>query len=99
MRTAFRLSLSKIVLKECSKEAPVRSSLLIRQTRGTLASSAYRQLVSDGGSTPATPSNTTTAPSRTRKERLTSIVKSICPGVSIILSLYLSGTVEGGRAP
>jgi len=32
---------------------------------------------------PATPSNTTTAPSSTRKDLFTSIVKSTCPGVSI----------------
>ena len=35
--------------------------------------------------TPATPSNTATAPSRTFKERSTSIVKSTCPGVSMML--------------
>jgi hypothetical protein len=39
----------------------------------------------DCGSTPATPSKTTTAPSRTRIERFTSEVKSMCPGVSMIL--------------
>jgi len=40
---------------------------------------------SDCGSTPATPSKMTQAPSRTRSERFTSTVKSMCPGVSIRL--------------
>ena len=51
--------------------------------RGTRNLSAWRHTVSDCGSTPDTPSNTTTAPSSTRSERSTSIVKSTCPGVSI----------------
>ena len=38
--TAFFVRRSKIVAYECSKDAPVRSSLFIKQTRGTLASSA-----------------------------------------------------------
>ncbi len=42
--------------------------------------SAWRQTVSDWGSTPDEPQNTTTAPSSTRRERSTSIVKSTCPG-------------------
>ena len=45
--------------------------------------SAWCQTVSDCGCTPATPQNTTTAPSSTRSERSTSIVKSTWPGVSI----------------
>jgi hypothetical protein len=53
--------------------------------RGTRYLSASRQFVSVCGSTPATPSNTTTAPSSTRSERLTSMLKSMCPGVSIRL--------------
>jgi len=52
-------------------------------SRGTRNLSAWRQTVSDWGSTPETPSNTTTAPSRTRRLRSTSMVKSTCPGVSI----------------
>jgi hypothetical protein len=42
----------------------------MKQMRGTLYLSACRQTVSDCGSTPATPSNTATAPSRTRKRAL-----------------------------
>ena len=56
--------------------APTRSILLTKQTRGTPYLSAWRQTVSDCGSTPATPSNTATAPSSTRSERSTSTVKS-----------------------
>ncbi len=70
---------------ERSNEAPARSSLLMKQMRGTPYLSACRQTVSDCGSTPATPSNTATAPSSTRKERSTSIVKSTWPGVSMML--------------
>ena len=47
--------------------------------------SAWRQTVSDCGSTPATPQNTATAPSSTRSERSTSMVKSTWPGVSMML--------------
>ena len=53
--------------------------------RGTLYLSAWRQTVSDWGCTPATASNTATAPSRTRSERSTSAVKSTWPGVSMML--------------
>ena len=42
-------------------------------------------IVSRLGATPATPSNTATAPSRTRSDRSTSTVKSTCPGVSMML--------------
>ncbi len=68
-----------------SKSAPVRSSLFTKQMRGTLYLSACRHTVSDCGSTPATASNTTTPPSRTRSERSTSTVKSTWPGVSMML--------------
>ena len=68
--------------------APVRSSLLMKQMRGTPYRSACRQTVSDCGSTPATPSNTATAPSRTRSERSTSTVKSTWPGVSMMLMVW-----------
>ena len=44
---------------------------------------ACRHTVIVCGSTPATPSNTATAPSRTRSDRSTSAVKSTWPGVSI----------------
>ena len=63
----------------------MRSILLTKQMRGTSYLSAWRHTVSDWGSTPATPSNTATAPSRTRSERSTSTVKSTCPGVSMML--------------
>src|SRR3712207_7142404 len=48
---------------------------ILKQMRGTPYLSAWRHTVSDCGSTPATPSNTATAPSRTRRLRSTSIVK------------------------
>ncbi len=70
--------------------APMRSILLTKQIRGTLYRSAWRQTVSDCGSTPATPSNTATAPSRTRSERSTSTVKSTWPGVSMMLIWWSS---------
>ena len=46
---------------------------------------AYRQLVSDCGSTPATASKITTPPSSIRRLLSTSAVKSTCHGVSIKL--------------
>src|SRR5438270_845892 len=57
----------------------------MKQMRGTLYLSACRQTVSDCGCTPATASNTATAPSSTRRLRSTSTVKSTCPGVSMML--------------
>ena len=68
------------------KLAPVRSILLTKQMRGTPYLSAWRHTVSDCGSTPATESNTQTAPSSTRSERSTSMVKSTWPGVSMMLT-------------
>ncbi len=59
------------------------------QMRGTSYLSAWRHTVSDWGSTPSLPSNTATAPSRTRSERSTSTVKSTCPGVSMMLIWFL----------
>ena len=67
------------------KSAPILSSLLTKQMRGTPWRRAWRQTVSDCASTPATPSKTATAPSSTRRLRSTSAVKSTCPGVSIRL--------------
>ncbi len=67
------------------KSAPGRSSLLTKAMQGTLYFSAWRQTVSDCGSTPPTPQKSATAPSRTRSERSTSAVKSTWPGVSIRL--------------
>ena len=76
---------SIIVCTEFSKSAPMRSILLMKAMRGTRYLSAWRQTVSDCGSTPATESKTATAPSRTRSERSTSTVKSTWPGVSMML--------------
>ena len=67
------------------KLAPIRSILLTKQMRGTWYRLAWRHTVSVWGSTPATESNTATAPSRTRNERSTSMVKSTWPGVSMML--------------
>ena len=83
--TATAPSRSRIMSTTRQKSAPVRSSLFTKQKRGTPYRSAWRQTVSDCGSTPATPSKTTTAPSRTRRLRSTSTVKSTWPGVSIRL--------------
>ena len=68
-----------------SKSAPMRSILLMKQIRGTPYRSACRHTVSLCASTPSTALNTTTAPSRTRRLRSTSAVKSTCPGVSMML--------------
>ncbi|EKE00519.1 MAG: hypothetical protein ACD_21C00335G0001 [uncultured bacterium] len=76
---------SRICFTTRKKSAPARSILLTKQIRGTLYLLAWRHTVSDCGSTPPTAQNTTTAPSSTRNERSTSIVKSTCPGVSMIL--------------
>ena len=76
---------STIDCTEPKKSAPVRSILLMNAMRGTLYLSAWRQTVSDCGSTPETASKTATAPSRTRRLRSTSTVKSTCPGVSMML--------------
>ncbi len=67
------------------KSAPSLSILLTKQMRGTSYLSAWRQTVSDWGSTPSLPSNTATAPSSTRRLRSTSTVKSTWPGVSMML--------------
>ena len=83
--TALAPRRSIIVSTERSKSAPMRSILLMNAMRGTWYLSAWRQTVSDCGSTPATESNTAMAPSRTRSERSTSTVKSTWPGVSMML--------------
>ena len=74
-----------IISTQRGKFAPTRSILLTKAMRGTLYRFACRQTVSDWGSTPATASNTATAPSRTRSDRSTSAVKSTWPGVSMML--------------
>ena len=63
----------------------MRSILLTKHMRGTPYLLPWRQTVSDWGSTPATPSKTATAPSKTLNERSTSSVKSTWPGVSMML--------------
>ena len=78
-------SRSCIVSIECRKSAPTRSILFMNAMRGTRYLSAWRHTVSDWGWTPATASNTATAPSSTRSERSTSAVKSTWPGVSMML--------------
>ena len=85
MATGFAPSLRAICASVSAKFAPTRSILLTKQIRGTRYLSAWRQTVSDCGSTPDTASNTATAPSRTRSERSTSAVKSTWPGVSMML--------------
>ena len=72
------------------KSAPVRSILFTKIILGTSYLFAWRQTVSVCGCTPDEAQRTTTAPSSTRKERSTSIVKSTCPGVSIILIRWSS---------
>ncbi len=67
------------------KFAPARSILLTNTMRGTSYLLAWRQTVSVWGWTPEEPHSTTTAPSSTRSERSTSMVKSTCPGVSMML--------------
>ena len=81
----MELSRSTIMSTQRKKSAPVRSSLLTKHMRGTAYLLAWRQTVIVCGSTPATPSKTATAPSRTRSERSTSAVKSTWPGVSMML--------------
>ena len=88
--TGLAPSRSRISVTAAPKSAPARSILLMKQMRGTRNLSAWRQTVSDCGSTPDTPSNTTTAPSSTRRLRSTSMVKSTCPGVSIRWMSWLS---------
>ena len=83
--TGLAPSRSRIDCTEAKKFAPVRSILLMNAMRGTLYLSACRQTVSDCGWTPATASKTAMAPSRTRRLRSTSTVKSTCPGVSMML--------------
>src|SRR6266516_3275293 len=86
--TGLAASRSRIDCTAAKKFAPVRSILLMKAMRGTLYLSACRQTVSDCGCTPATESNTATAPSRTRRLRSTSTVKSTCPGVSMMFTRW-----------
>ena len=81
--TPRALSLRAMSSTTRSKSAPGRSSLLTNARRGIPCRSACRQTTSDCGSTPPTPQNIATAPSSTRSDRSTSMVKSTWPGVSI----------------
>src|SRR3978361_215218 len=74
--TALAPRRSTMVSTERSKSAPMRSILLMNAMRGTWYLSAWRQTVSDCGSTPATESNTAMAPARTGRGRSTSTGKA-----------------------
>src|SRR5436190_155772 len=65
--------------------------------RGTPYLSPWRQTVSVCGSTPWFESRTHTAPSSTRSERSTSIVKSTWPGVSMIFSRRMRPSRPGQK--
>ena len=82
---ALASSLSTIMPTTLKKSAPTRSILFTNAILGTWYLLACLQTVSVWGSTPPTEQNTATAPSRTRSDRSTSMVKSTWPGVSIIL--------------
>ncbi len=74
----------------------------MKHIRGTPYLSAWRHTVSDCGSTPATPSNTATAPSSTRSERSTSIGEVDVAGRvddvdAVLEALALVGLPEAGR--
>ena len=86
--TGFAPNFSRIASTVAKKSAPFLSILLTKAILGTLYLSACLQTVSDWGSTPATASNTATAPSRTLRLLSTSTVKSTCPGVSMIFILW-----------
>src|SRR4029453_56105 len=88
-------SRSWMAASAAKKSAPSRSILLMKHIRGTRYLSACFQTVSVWGSTPATPSNTATAPSRTRSDRSTSTVKSTWPGGSRML-IWVSFQKQGG---
>src|SRR4051812_27791568 len=68
-----------------SRSAPARSILWTKTRRGTACRSACRHTASLCGCTPATASNTATAPSRTRSEPSTSSAKLTWAGVPIRL--------------
>src|SRR4029078_12856478 len=70
--------------------APHRLGLRLPTLPRTRYLSPWRHTVSACGSTPATESNTATAPSSTRSERSTSAVKSTWPGVSMMLIRWSS---------
>ena len=74
--TTFACNRSLICSTTFSKFAPALSILFTKTILGTSYLFACLQTVSDCGSTPEVPQKTTTAPSSTRNERSTSIVKS-----------------------
>ena len=78
MATGVASSRFSICSSVRSKLAPMRSILLMKQTRGTPYSLACRQTVSLCASTPSTALKITIAPSSTRNDRCTSAVKSTC---------------------
>ena len=78
--TARAPSFSLMSARHMKKSAPVLSILLEKMMRGTPYLSPWRQTVSVCGSTPWLLSSTHTAPSSTRSERSTSMVKSTWPG-------------------
>src|ERR1700726_1438383 len=80
---------STMSARHLKKSAPVLSILLAKTMRGTRYLSPWRQTVSVCGSTPWLESSTQTAPSSTRSERSTSMGKSTCPGVSVMLRRLL----------
>ncbi len=89
---------SRTIATHRPKSAPALSSLFTYTMRGTRYASARAQLVSVCGSTPATASSTTTAPSSTRRLLFTSMVKSRWPGVSMTFRRWTgSGSVSGSR--
>src|SRR3990170_5822274 len=83
--TGRDLSLSDIMPTTLKKSAPTRSILFMNAILGTWYLLACLQTVSLWCSTPPPDQNTATAPSRTRNDLSTSMVKSTWPGVSMIL--------------
>mmetsp|Transcript_7613 Transcript_7613/g.22780 ORF Transcript_7613/g.22780 Transcript_7613/m.22780 type:complete len:244 (-) Transcript_7613:216-947(-) len=88
--SGFAPRFSVIMETTLKKSAPMRSILFTKQSLGTPYLSACLHTVSDWGSTPDTESKRATLPSRTRRARSTSKVKSTCPGVSMILMRWSS---------
>src|SRR3954468_5173042 len=82
---------SIMVLIDMSKSAPMRSILLMKAMRGTWYLSAWRQTVSDCGSTPATESKRAMAPASTPRARPTSPGDA---GEHAQRALHLDGEVD-----